>query len=248
MIVPSAALVTALMRDVQLQGCVSDSGLQPAAYIAKNFKVQPFTLRTGERMTLTVPTTGCMSRGQSMRVFIYHETPNGYKQVLDAGTFLDAAYLQGSDDGEIELPEHDTMSTIFEGTYVWNGDVYAFAPTKSHMFDLPLQVRRPLQIPIEFAPGTSSIVLSGTTAPEFGQDYRFTARAGQHVTIDLIDYRGKEPAVFLNRGDTGEKTIDMDDPHWSGVVPVTGPYVLSIFGSGDAKQKLEPYTVRLTIR
>ncbi|MBV8491037.1 MAG: hypothetical protein JO199_10965 [Candidatus Eremiobacteraeota bacterium] len=245
MLTVSAALAAAMMRDVQLQGCVRDAGIAPAAYISKSFKLRDFTLRSGEHMTLAIATEFCMERGQSTRVFVYLKTPHGYRQVLDDFTFSDE--VEPDPGGTITLPTHETIDTILESTLAYNGDTYAFSPWQSHIWDVPLEMRRPFLQPVTFDPGASSTILAGSAASNFGQTYSFTARAGQHVTLAFEPGTGRHTGMALNFGDTEVAVVR--DGSWSGTLPKTGEYWLDVTGDDRSKaDKLEPYRVRLSIR
>lgn len=156
-----------MLKDPGVRSCVADSGWAPAAYVAASFVRKDVTLRTGERMVLMVGNTGCMARGQSVRVLVYRASPDRYRMVYDGVSLPDQ--VDAGTEGTLSLPTHETFDTIFEPIYVWNGSAYAFAPFRSDVYDLPLQVRRPYRMPIRFSPGTSSTILRGSAAENLGQ-------------------------------------------------------------------------------
>ena len=240
------ALASALMQDKQVRGCVADSGKTPEAYVSRAFKLEQATLADGARITAAVATDGCMAQGQAIRVLVYRETGGSYRLVLDAFA-MDPEIVNLPSDGTITLPAHETIDTIIEQTFVWNGTRYVVDPFRSHEYDVGLEQRRPYQTLLRFAPGTSSAILRGTTALNFGDTYAFRAHGGQRISIRLLDGTGKPPpAIYLN---CNEKTIaDVDPPGWAGTLPPCDMYTLDFLG-GDKKNHdvLVPYVVRLDI-
>ncbi|HEV3091835.1 MAG TPA: hypothetical protein VGX91_10410 [Candidatus Cybelea sp.] len=227
MTLPPAALVAALMRDPELAACARDSGRTPAAYVAGAVMRRDLTLHDGARMTVAVATDPCMARGQSTRIAIYRHVGAGYARVLDALTI--AQYAVNAD-GTATLPTHESMETIFESTYVWNGTAYVFSRERSHIYDLPLGERRPLEVPLPRKAGARETTLSGTFARSFGQEYAFSARAGEQVTIEPL--RNPAPAIALWYDDASEPLAENVARRWTGTLAKTGTYRLIVLG-GD---------------
>ncbi len=246
-----AGLVDALMRDSNVATCektqsdYSDSVESPPAYLNKAFTISTVTLRSGEHMTVLVGATACLARGQSTRVYIYQRTPAGYRKVLDSVTM-------GGDesvgrDGTATLPTHDTIETIMESEFVWNGNTYAFAPLRSTMYDIAVEKRLPYQTAIHFAPGADSATLTGQYALNFGREYVFGVRKGQRITVDVLSHSGKLPSTSIWVDDS-EVDKDLGGGRATAIAPRDGTYSLLVFGTADAySSKLETFQVRLTI-
>jgi len=240
----AATVLAALSQDKDVASCAAEAGQTARAYAKKAFAVHEVRLRSGERMTVALATDFCLMRGQSARILIFEHTGAGYRRVLDEVTMPDASDV--TDDGTVTLPTHDTMETIFEATYVWNGNMYAFSPLRSHMYDVPLEQRRPYEVPVRFAPGAYETTLSGTFTYNFGQDYVFAARAGQRITLELATHAKKPPAVLLYIRE--QEVADLIRVNrWSGMLPKTGTYRLTVYGT-DATPDVFPYSIRLEIR
>jgi len=240
----SQDLVTAMMRDQRAAACAKEAGKTAQAYVTRAFELRNVTLHGGKRMTGAIATDGCMLLGQSARIMIFERTAGGYRRVLDSVTIPDVVDV--SEDGTAVLPTHETIDTIFEAAYVWNGRTYAFSGQRSHIYDVPLGERRPYEVLVRFAPGAFATTLSGSVALNFGERYVVEARAGQRMTIELTKHTGRRPAIFLSYGERNLAQIDKNG--WSGELPQTGTYALTVFGSGEPDATLvSTYAIRLTI-
>lgn len=182
-----AQLVAAILRESHVAVCEKQNATHGEAYVSSAFARREITLRDGSRMTVFVATDPCLALGQSTRIFIFKHTRGAYRRVLDDVTL--PAFYEVRSDGTVMLPTHETMETMFEAAYVWNGTAYVFSPAHTRIYDIPLGVRRPYQIAINFRRGASAETLSGTVALNFGQDYVFHARAGQTASIELTARR-----------------------------------------------------------
>jgi hypothetical protein len=244
-VIPPPDLATAMMRDRQAAQCARAAGETARAYVASSFDLRELTLYGGERMIVAVATDFCMTLGQSTRIMIFDAT-RGYRRVLDGVTLPDAFDVNA--DGSVVLPTHETMETIFEGAYVWNGRAYAFSAQRSHLYDVPLGQRRPYQVRVHFPAGSSSTTLRGTTALNFGERYVFEARAGERVTLQLMEHGGPRPSMSLWSADGNVTIAASIGERWSGKVSRTGTYSLSIIGAGDADpDRISTYAVELRL-
>jgi hypothetical protein len=240
----AGALVAALMRDPQIAACAREAGTAAQAYVARAIRTREVRLRGGRRMTVAVGADGCMARGQATRIMIFEHVNGTYRRVLDSVTMPDT--FDVSEDGSAVLLTHETIDTIFEATFVWNGKNYAFSGMQSHVYDVLLGQRRPYQVRVRFSPGAFATTLSGSVALNFGQNYVFDARAGQKVTIELTN-RGRRPEIFLSYREHQLAHVESD--RWSGTLPRTGTYDLIVFGLGERDATtVSPYAIRLTIR
>ena len=230
-----------------MSACARESGLAPAAYVSRALELKGVTLRSGPRMMVAASTDGCLAVGQSARIFIFEKTPNGYRRVLKSLTLSDSWRVNA--DGTATLPTHQSMDVIFEATYVWNGAAYEFSPLKSHRFDVGLDERRPYEIPLRPVRETPTTI-SGTVAYNFGDDYVFTARAGETITIELISHAGPAPFVVLDRDDDTSSLAELDSAgRWRGRLAKSGTYYLRISGTNESDAQLHShYTLRLTVR
>ena len=227
-----------------MRSCAAEAGEPPAKYATHAFSLRNETVRGAGHITLAVATDVCLEYNQSTRVIVYRESAGKYIKVLDGVSLPER--IDVARDGSIVLPVHDSVMTILEQTYVWNGTSYVASPERSTMYDVTLGERRPYAVDVKFAPGSSSITLRGTTALNFGDTYRFSASKGQRITIELLNGSLSKTAVMLTFGDNN--IADLDSPTWSGVLPSTGTYELNLFGSSKSSDTVKaPYSIRLTI-
>lgn len=250
LMIAEAALVAALMRDKDFRGCVesSEEGA-PSAHVGKDFNFQSLMLYSGVRLVIAVGKNDCGWQGQAARVLIYERTQSGYRLVLS--DFSLPEHAAAKPDGTLSLARHETVNTILQATFVWNGTKYAFAPDRSSIYCVGPERgnERPYELPIHFAPGTSSTILRGTAYENCGQNYSFDAHAGQRVTIKRLSSqpRNLRIPVFLDLGKDGIAYLRGDA--WSRTLTHSGNYLLSLFGIDQRGEiDLQPFEIRLTIR
>lgn len=240
-------LVAGLMQDESVAACAGQAGKSSQAYVAGAFDLRHVTLRAGQKMTVLIATDPCLALGQSTRIMIFEKTPQRYRRVLNEVTLPEFAQVRS--DGTVTLPTHESMDVIFEATYVWTGTTYAFAPLRSHRYDVGLNERRPFEVPVHFARGASAAKLSGSVAYNFGDTYVFEALAGQTVTIELTAHTARRPRITLyydddisSLGEVGSNT------KWSGKLQKSGTYRLLLSGGDESNESaLSHYTIRLSI-
>jgi hypothetical protein len=241
-------LAAAMMQDKVVSACAQQSGKSSQDYIRDAFEFQSVRLRGGEQMTAATATDPCLALGQSTRVMIYEKTPRGYRRVLDDVTLPGLAKV--SADGSVVLPTHESMEVIFEATYLWNGTKYVFAPLRSHRYNVVLGQRRAYDTLVRPVRGAPALILSGTVAYNFGDDYVFDAVAGETITVQLVDGRGRQPHVALYYKDDISSLAALDAPgKMSKRALRSGTYHLMVWGADDADEaRLSRYEIRVSLR
>jgi hypothetical protein len=240
----TTALIAALMRDPDVASCARESDATARAYVSRAFALRDVRLRGGVPMTLAEANDACLALGQSTRIYIFERSGATYRRVLRSVTIPGLADVKN--DGTAILPTHETPATILESAYVWTGRTYAFSASLTRVYDVPLEQRRPYQRIVEFVPGTSAQVLTGSTAGTFGDHYVFRARRGQRATIALLRYANARPEVVLASGDRSLAVVA--GHRWAGRLPATGSYDIFVFGGDGADPEvLVPYAIRLGI-
>lgn len=248
--IADAALVAALMRDKDLRLCIASSGgSTPSAYVAKDFNFQSLLLSSRERLVIAVGKSDCGWQGQAARVLIYARTPSGYRLVFKGFSLPER--VEAKPDGSLYLAGHETVNTIIQAAYVWNGVTYAFLPDRSTIYCVGPERNneRPYELAIRFAPGASSSVLRASAYENCGQSYSFVARAGQRVWIERLAPQPRDLRIAIVLDFGADPVAYVDGDVWSGKLTRSGTYVLSVFGT-DQRGEIDwqPFAIRLTIR
>ena len=259
----AASLVSAMAGAKGIAECADESGESAKAFVRRSFDNRDLKLYDGTRVTVAVSHSACLAHNSVNCVLVYTQTRDGsYRQVLDDYGFTDN--VEASADGTVTLSSHETVEIITEATYAWNGTKYTFSPERSHRYDVAIgqgrsvargEQERPYVVRVRFAPGTSSVVLTGSVAGGFGDSYEFDARAGQHVTIQVLSGWSKNFTfdVYQDRPgspDARDLTSILNVPRkWSGVLPTSGTWKLDVTGTDSMDHETtSPYRLVLTIR
>lgn len=100
-------------------------------------------------------------------------------------------------------------------------------------------------IRVQFPPGTSSTTIKGTFGAGNKVRYIFHAAASQQLKVGLsaagADYRF---FVFAPKGDEPLNGLGMAF-EWSGVLPVTGDYVIEVFT--DSRDRSLPFQIEISV-
>jgi hypothetical protein len=97
---------------------------------------------------------------------------------------------------------------------------------------------KPDSVPVRFAPGSSSAVLSGRVSEGWYDQYTFAAAAGQRITVG-----GPAALTYSLSGESSDKPIDLL-PGRAVTLPQGGRYRLLVDGAGEAEQA---YRATITI-
>jgi len=233
--------------------CANESGESAEAFVQHNFDARDLTLYDRTHVTIAVSHSACLAHNAVNRVLVYVRTPGGgYRLVLDDYGFT--YNIEASTDGTVTLASHETVEIIDEATYVWNGTKYVFSPERSRRYDVAIGEGRPYVARVEFAPGTSSAVLTGSIAGGFGDDYEFDAHAGQHVTFQVLKGSLKNLRFDVYEKLPGNQSArDLTSLNasrtWSGILPTSGTWKLDVYGTDSMDHETKaPYSLVLTIR
>lgn len=112
------------------------------------------------------------------------------------------------------------------------------------IYNLPVITDQSTTRRIRFAPGGSSATLLGNLSPNGLDYYVLTALAGQTMTVEVLPTAG-HPLLSIS-GANGEvlKSAGAGSPSWSGVLPLTQDYFITISAEGDSAVN---YTLQVTI-
>ncbi len=234
-----SALADALVRDPDVAPCAESAhAASNAAYASANFDFSNVALRSGARMVVVTGGGSCVCGNVNCKVAVFVQHGNEYKSILsDYG--ID---WKVRPDGTAVVTSHDSADVVLRTSYRWNGKIYEVSARE--MVNLPSNVAKPAIRNVTFAPGASSAVIRGDKLTLGFEDYwRFSARAGQTLTLTLIK---RDPHFGSVSVRSGEATLGSAS---SGVLQVKLPqspeYEIVVEG-GDAS--FSSYTLNVTIR
>jgi hypothetical protein len=179
--------------------------------------------------------------GQEMKVELNSPSPLPYLVITGA-------------DGTSLLPANQDLS-IWQGRLPSSQDYYVqvIRPQQAERADYNLKVTieseklpQPQGQRIEFAPGATSAIVSGSVAPHMTRTYLLKADAGQLMTInvnspgnpDVLTVYGKDGTVLINGSMAG-------DHSWYGRLPLTEDYNVQVT---NTTQYPTNYSMNVAIR
>jgi hypothetical protein len=119
---------------------------------------------------------------------------------------------------------HDSALVSIETTDAFSAGYYAMVDTARVRGDNG--ARKPSQVPVRFAPGASSAVLSGHVSAGWFDDYLIAAASGQRVTIAAVHGPADLTFALVPRSGNGDVIrLKADIP---AVLPASGDYLLHI--------------------
>lgn len=132
------------------------------------------------------------------------------------------------------------------GMPTYTGWVMArYLRTSTPVYNLPVigDQPQPTARRIQFAPGSSGATLWSSLPPNGLDAYVLTAQAGQTMTVNVIPNSGQ--ALLSISGANGEvlKSTGAGTSSWSGVLPLTQDYFITVSSAGGAMD----YTLQVTI-
>jgi hypothetical protein len=215
-----AGFAPALIRDPRYAACVAESGLSAAAYVRTKLRVESLVLRSGERMlAVSKRDEACLCNNSSCKFTMYVRGPGArWRQVLDTYTMNDAVVRT---DGSVQVDEHESVDTIAQLVYAWDGAQYDFLPDRSHEYDVGYGAK-PYRTMLHFAPHHNGLTRSGVAYGTFGDAYAFIARAGQVVTVRTASRAALDP-IILSYGHDSNSELRFGAAS-SARLPVNGTY------------------------
>jgi hypothetical protein len=234
-----SALADALVRDPDVAPCAQIAHApSDAAYASANFDFSNVDLHDGARMVVVTGGDSCVCGNVNCKISVFVRDGNTYRSVLSE---------YGIDwkirpDGTAVVTSHDSAAVVLRTSYEWNGKIYAVSARE--MVYLPNNVAKPAIRDITFAPGASSTVIRGDKLTlGFEDDWIFSARAGQTLTLTLIK-RDPHFGSFSVRsaeatlGSASRGTLQVESPQ--------SPSYEIIVEGGDAS--FSGYALNVTIR
>lgn len=232
----SAALSRAL-GDELLGGCTNAE----RQTVLRTADVSPLGATSGRRVVLVSAHGNCICGTVNCPYVVLRMAPDGTADVL-LNTF---AYEVTPTGRAAPLPNlrelaHDSALVSDETIDAYRNGKYAVVSSARIRGDNG--ARKPNAVPVRFAAGTSSAVLSGGVSLGWYDEYALDAMAGQRITVSAVHAPGKLTFSLTGRANAYSIVLQPGVP---AVLPRSGGYLLHVDGSGDNP---EPYRATLTIR
>lgn len=103
--------------------------------------------------------------------------------------------------------------------------------------------RKPMSVPVRFAPGTSSARLHGTIGLGWTDDYTVDAAKGQ--SLEVSSFSGKRSTLIRLSGNGVDRTLTPGQPI---VLPAAGAYTIDVDLGDASDDRDEAYAFTLSIR
>jgi hypothetical protein len=177
-----SALADALVRDPDVAPCAQSShAASNAAYASANFDLSRVRLTGGAQMVVVTGGGSCVCGNANCKIAVFEQNGDAYKPVLSDY----AIDWKVRPNGTAVITSHDSAAVVFRTSYRWSGKAYAV--TATDMVYLPSNVSKPATRAITFAPGATSTVIRGDKLTlGFEDEWTFSARAGQTLTVTLV--------------------------------------------------------------
>jgi hypothetical protein len=197
----------------------------------------------GESVYLAALEAPCLCGNVNCAYLVFRDDPRAPHILLqtygwDVRPFGDAEPLP-------QLREHahdnalitvETTDTFRDGKYVVTGSARLRGDTGA---------RKPDQVALRFAPGTSSAQLHGSVSLGWYDDYAFSANRGQRLTVDRVTSRARMSLVLMTQD--GRRRVELT-PGGAITLADSGPFVLRVENERPSDEPPVPYELRLTIR
>jgi hypothetical protein len=234
-----AALADALVRDPDVAPCAESAHFAShSAYAGANFDFSTVALKSGPRMIVVTGGGSCVCGNANCKIVVFEHAGYTYRPVLsDYG--ID---WKVRPDGTAVVTSHDSAAVVYRTSYRWNTKTYAVSA--KDMIYVPGNVVKPAIRQLSFAPGTSSTVIRGDKLTlGFEDEWTFTARAGQTLTIAVLEH-DRHFGSFSVRDNTNiVGTESRGTVHF--VLPRSGRYEITVEG---ADESFSTYALNVQLR
>jgi hypothetical protein len=179
-----SAIADALVRDPDVATCAQTAHARSnAAYAGQNFDLSTVKLTDGPHMLVVTGGGSCVCGNANCKIVVFEQNGDAYRSVLsDYG--ID---WKVRPDGTAVVTSHDSAAVVYRTSYRWSGKTYTV--TATDMVYLPSNVSKPATRVVSFASGASSTVIRGNKLTlGFEDEYAFSARAGQTLTLTLVEH------------------------------------------------------------
>jgi hypothetical protein len=232
-----AATLSRALGDELLSGCTA-AERQTVLHTADT---SPLGTAGGRRVVLVSVHGSCVCGTVNCPYVVLRLAPDGTADVL-LNTF---AYEVAPTGPAAPLPNlrelaHDSALVSDETVDAYRNGKYVVVSSARIRGDNG--ARKANAVPVHFAAGTTSTVLSGSVSLGWYDEYALAAAAGQRITVSEPHASGTLTFTLVDRD--GAHAVDIA-PGVAAVLPRSGVFLLHVEGSGEAA---ESYRATVTIR
>lgn len=217
--------------------------------VARCMRENPKSIRAGvdiqaisskPKLALVQVQSSCICGAQNCPFWVYRVEDGKAKKLVDGYAIDVGAKPQTAGWPDVTAVAHDS-ALVTDGTrFAYRNGSYEPVETWRTRGDTG---ERKTTTEIKFAPGASSIRLSGQVSTNWGDIYTFAAHAGQRFTVSNPVPRDSIEVAIIS----GENVPIRVLPNAPIVLPVSGVYQLTVDSSGADVAHLH-YTLALSIR
>jgi hypothetical protein len=234
--IATLALLAALRADPDAAGCRPDE-LQAAA---KSAQISELGRANGADVVLAGPHAACLCGNVNCPWYVLRLAGSPPAVLLQTFGYAADTVAAGGTLPGLRVTSHDSALISYETDYAYRDGAYVAAETWIVRGDTG--VRKRVDVPVRFAPGTSSATLHGSISMDWGDSYAFVASHGQRLTLDAV--RAKPGVTFEVSSVDGAHHATLV-PGVATTLPASGAYTLLI---GTDAADATPYAFTMTIR
>jgi hypothetical protein len=238
---PTTALVETVGKEDEIGFCARREHMSVPAYVRKWFAFATTQLANGTTVYAASGGGPCMSGAANIGLFGYVASGGTYRNVLS--TY--AIHWTFRPDGTAVVDAHDSAAVSVRTTYKFDGTSYR-ARKSEYLYESTGETK-PVSVPVHFAYGTSSAIVSGKVRAGFGDTYTLDAQLGQTMTVTAHATSGKLGTLQIFTADDRQLTTG-SSTSWHGKLPKSGRYKITIDAFADDNNSPATYTMTIGIR
>jgi hypothetical protein len=211
--------------------CASEKHVSALAAARAVFAVGVVHLNSGGTVYTAQDADPCLSHAVNGPLLAFVASGRGgYRQVLSTGVMSG----KFGADGSLVTVENDSAMTEYRTSYRFDGSTYAVV--REEIVNKATGAAKQIDVPVHFAPGTSSATVSGNVTLGFNDSYVLDANAGQTLSVAVHPKAGRRVLLTINSGpgDDLKEIFAGTSLTWRGRLPKTGRYEISIETGSDA--------------
>jgi hypothetical protein len=234
--IATLALLAALRADPDAGACRPEE-LRAAASAAE---IRTLGRRNGADVVLAGVQASCLCGNVNCPWYVLQLSATPPAVLLATSGYAADVLARGGALPALRITAHDSALISNQTDYVERDGAYV--QSAAWMVRGDTGARKPFDIPVRFAPGTSAAALRGSVSIDWGDTYTLRASRGQQLALANV-HAGSGVAFSLTApGDTHAQTLE---PGAAVTLPVSGAYTLVVESERD---EATPYAFTLTIR